>query len=305
MLSLGILMFVLLVGTAVWFLNPGRPRTNDFTPARVINLAGSLRMLSQRTMKNWLMLGAGQTPEKALEQLLRSVDLFDERLLLLERWALTPGNRYLVSRVEQAWSRFRGQVCEAPQRERIQALMRECNDLLYVCDELVEAVVSQSGQREASLVNVAGRQRMLLQRIAKNCMAMSWGLSTETVRHELLDAVDLFDASLQALRNSRFNSPALNDELAMLEQQWQSGRPQCQLHCSGRCTPHEVLLITDAVQVGMDRVTAMYQQLMDGSSQDVSDEFVRSNLAERPQPPVSALNKRQNHRALINTHSVH
>ncbi|MCY0966260.1 type IV pili methyl-accepting chemotaxis transducer N-terminal domain-containing protein [Parathalassolituus penaei] len=302
MLSLGILVFVLLAGTAVWFLNPGRPRTNDFTPARLINLAGSLRMLSQRTMKNWLMLGAGHNPDEANRQLLLSVDLFDERLLLLKRWALTPGNQYLVSRVEQAWSRFRGQVCEVPQRDRIQALMRECNDLLYVCDELVEAVVSQSGQREATLVNVAGRQRMLLQRIAKNCMAMSWGLSTETVRHELLDAIDLFEASLQALRNSRFNSAALNEELEMLDHEWQRGRPHCQQHCSGRCTPNEVLLVTDAVQAGMDRVTAMYQQLMDGSSQDVSDEFVRSNLAERPLAPGHNGQRQQN---LIHTHTVH
>ena len=273
MLPLGILLLVLL-----GLLYPWRQRSYTLSPARVINLAGSLRMLSQRTMKSWLQQGAGIMPEQAAAQLAESISVFDQRLLLLKAWAKTPASQYLVSRIDHAWVRFRNQMIQPPQRERAQALMRECNDLLYVCDELVEAVVRQNGKREASLINVAGRQRMLLQRIAKNCAAMSWGLCNDRTRHELLDAVDLFEASQQALLNSRFNTTVVNTALQQASQQWTQVRPGCQLHCSGNCKPAGVATMSDSLLQQMDRITAMYQQIMDGGNGDISEEFLKANL---------------------------
>ncbi len=64
-------------------------------------------------------------------------------------------------------------------------------------------------ENDSTVINVAGRQRMLTQKMSKEAMTIKAGLSVEKCRATLIETHDLFDMSLNALinGNSAMNIP--------------------------------------------------------------------------------------------------
>jgi hypothetical protein len=259
MLPLVILLVVFLM-----FSFPRYKKSEGLTGAVVVNLSGSLRMLTQRLMKNYLMLGAGVCTERACGQMEDSIELFDQRLVILKLWAPTKTLQYLVKRVEFSWYPHKDRLLRRPLREAVPGLLRESQDLQELCNDLVEEILRYFGSHSASVINIAGRQRMLSQKIAKNCVAMHWGVGGQSVWNEFHESVALFEDSMQYLTNSRFNTPAVAVALERAVAMWARARPDCQVACSGSCTPANIYEVTDALLVKMDRITLMYQEMLDG-----------------------------------------
>jgi len=75
---------------------------------------------------------------------------------------------------------------------------------------IIFSVVTLKNQKnDSTVINVAGRQRMLTQKMSKEAMTIKAGLSVEKCRSTLLGTHDLFDSSLKALidGNSAINIP--------------------------------------------------------------------------------------------------
>jgi len=79
---------------------------------------------------------------------------------------------------------------------------------------IIFSVVTLKHQKDDStVINTAGRQRMLSQKMSKEAMTVKAGLSIEKSRAALADTHDLFDTSLNALidGNSTMNIPPTKD----------------------------------------------------------------------------------------------
>ena len=73
------------------------------TDAEAINKSGRQRMLSQRMMKSYLMVGADVKVDVAIKQLDASVALFEEQLLELRDYAPTAAVNKELDTVESLW----------------------------------------------------------------------------------------------------------------------------------------------------------------------------------------------------------
>lgn len=85
---------------------------------------------------------------------------------------------------------------------------------------IISSVITLKGQKDDStVINIAGRQRMLSQKMSKEAMAIQAGLAVEKNRAELKKTHKLFESSLQNLinGNSKMNLPATRDK-AILKQ---------------------------------------------------------------------------------------
>ena len=78
-----------------------------------------------------------------------------------------------------------------------------------------------SGKSVGRLVNMAGRQRMLSQLLAKMYFVQSWQVAAPgTSSQDLETARGEFLAALKTLREAPEATPAIRQELALAEQQW-------------------------------------------------------------------------------------
>jgi AmiR/NasT family two-component response regulator len=138
--------------------------------AEAINRAGQQRMLSQRMVKLYA-LGCSRTESAAVAVLMReSVARVEENLAALEA-SLSPATYGdLLQAARAGWQGLRGAL-DAPSRAadlpRLDAL---AETVLAQADALVLALEASGLAAQVGVINVAGRQRMLAQRMAKQAL---------------------------------------------------------------------------------------------------------------------------------------
>jgi twitching motility protein PilJ len=206
---IGILLFIAL---GLLFLNFAIVGRNDAFDKQYIGLAGELQVLSQRIAKNATEASLGRVQTLAL--LKEARDRFAADLDALENGSSAmglppspPAVAPALSAVEERWTEMaqsadlildRSQEIIALQ-ELAQGLRQVLPRVLSLSDELVTILVEQGA--DPHLINVAGRQRMLSQRIADNVnRAMQGGEGAVSAADRFGRDAALFGRVLEAMR---------------------------------------------------------------------------------------------------------
>lgn len=240
------------------------------TDAEAINKSGRQRMLSQRMMKSYLMVGADVKVDVAIKQLDASVALFEEQLLELRDYAPTAAVNKELDTVESLWQIHRAKIISTPNKDLAAELMAENLSLLKACDDVVKAIAKYAKIDSAQLVDMSGRQRMLSQKIAKAYMALYWKVSSEVLEQEFTQAVKLFDESLTTLNDYSRNTDALLKSLRKVNNQWKFSQSGFKLGDDGRYVPTVIAVTTESILKKMDQITKQYEQLMITQSRQVA-----------------------------------
>jgi nitrate/nitrite-specific signal transduction histidine kinase len=196
-----------------------------FTQAQItdlnsaINKAGRERMLSQRMAKLYLQIGMDVDAVRSKRTLDASIALFEQQLLELKNFAPTPeiGETYI--KLEKHWRVYKKALVGAPPSHA------NGNKVLDLSEEVLSFANLGTVQLErhagstpvSRLINIAGRQRMLSQRMAKVYQAAAWHVgSTQQFKWAHKD----FSDGLRQLEAAPINTPALRDELDRVKQHW-------------------------------------------------------------------------------------
>ncbi len=154
--------------------------TSPYSVAQIVNLtdavnkAGRQRMLAQRAAKAYFAIGMGISVPKAQEILSLSMTQFDRHLVELKAFSPTPDIKAIYAEMEPVWSDYKTALIGAPpKRETAQALIDIDGKLLTLANKGTSALEQLVGKPIGKLVNVAGRQRALSQRVAKLYLAMA------------------------------------------------------------------------------------------------------------------------------------
>lgn len=189
--------------------------------ADAINKAGRQRMLSQRMGKAWLAL-VHQTEGRSAQAVLdKSMALFDRQLAELKAFAPSPEIRETYTALEGAWSDYKGTlVGAAPTRATAPAVLKADARVLALAHQGTQQYEAVMGRPVGKLVNVAGRQRMLSQRMAKFYQAIAWSVGDDKSAGDLEKARKEFAAAHQELASAPSNTPQIKDSLELVKQQW-------------------------------------------------------------------------------------
>lgn len=199
--------------------NPAQAQINDINAA--INKAGRQRMLSQRMAKAYLQVGQAVDTERSKKILDASISLFDRQLVELKNFSPTPEIKNTYLNLERAWLAYKDAlVGAAPSQAGAKKVMEINEEVLSLAHQGTVQLEKHSGTGEGRLINIAGRQRMLSQRMAKFYQAIQWGVAPASGPAELEKARKEFVAALQELTSAPENTAAIKDELALGQQQW-------------------------------------------------------------------------------------
>ena len=238
----------------------GVPAQADTTFGSLINKAGRQRMLSQRIVLSYVEIGLGVFPEQARKRLESDIVLFDAQLAELQAAAPATDIVNALASVQALWKDFRTAAMADVSRSGARRLQFWSDDLLFATNKVVQLLQDLSGESYSRLVNVAGRQRMLSQRMAKFYMLREWGLDTITTRDEMERARNEFTGALAALQAAPENTDAIREELEAAAVQW--AWFDNALSLTDDATFRLVVADSSAALLErMERVTGLYEQL--------------------------------------------
>lgn len=194
--------------------------TEAITIASAINKAGRQRMLSQRMVKAYCLIHLGIKPELSQKILQDSIILFETQLVELRFAATKPALQQAWSAENNNWAKMRPLLMEAPSDAGARKLHELNEPLLASAHKLTVLFDEESGQKVGHWINVAGRQRMLSQRIAKFYMLKKMGMTDADIDEGLAKAKAEFVTAHEALVGGAANNPHILSELRLAKNQW-------------------------------------------------------------------------------------
>jgi hypothetical protein len=189
--------------------------------ADAVVAAGQQRMLAERITKAWCLLGLGNENRQPRAQLFEAIERFEALLAELEGFLahdprLHPG----LDELRRRWQPFERIAGSEPVRARALELLAAEEQVLGAGDRLARALVSQAGTPVAGMLDLAGRQAMLGQRLVKGYCFLAWGFDRPRVLDQFVNAWNDFEAAQAQLQAFRGNTGAVEDALASVSEEW-------------------------------------------------------------------------------------
>jgi len=224
--------------------------------AAALNKAGRQRMLSQRATKAWLMIGQGITPERGTAILTSSLTLFETQLAELKGFVPNDEVRQALGQLERDWQTCKAALAAVPRLENAAALY-EANETVQATAHRLTLAYEKSAPRPAyRLVNIAGRQRMLSQRLAKMYLFRAWGVHAQAAEMELNMARAEFASGMYQLSVSLYTTPEIKAALAELNREWE---PYQQALTAARAAV-PIMDMSERVLAAAERLVALYEK---------------------------------------------
>ena len=250
---------LLLAGVATGL--PALARIRDLGEA--INKAGAQRMLSQRMAKAWLGLALPDIEGRARKILDASRQRFDQQLAELRSFAPTPEIASTYEQLGKQAAVLKQRLDELPVTPaRDNAVIPLAGEVLKLAHQATGQLEKRSDAASAKLINLAGRQRMLSQRLAMLYLAEEHGVDRALIRTEMGVARNDFRAAMRVLQSAPETTPEIQANLQLAASQWIFLDAALGGTSHGQRAASESFLASENLLAVMETVTGQYARLL-------------------------------------------
>lgn len=223
-----------------------------------IDMAGRLRMLSQRCTKAYLQWGQSIASDSARALLQESISRYEAHLAALKSFQPNPAVQASLPQLQTLWSQFKALLAGEPNRTGAASLYDANEAMQSAAHYLTVSYSNSNGSPHEHLIGLAGRQRMLSQRMAKFFFYRTWELFEAPADMEMHLSRAHFTAVLTQIEAARHITPAAQAAATRLRRAWE---PYQQALFASKDT---ATMRTNAAQVaeGSERVLAAAEDLV-------------------------------------------
>jgi nitrate/nitrite-specific signal transduction histidine kinase len=232
------------------------PEAGALPLASAINKSGRQRMLIQRLGKSYAMQALGVEPELAAKIRQQSEALFVSQLDELRNTTPSSQISQAVAALAHTWDTYKRDLALPSDKENAQRIFVSSNQTLQCAEELTLLYERQLGASQGHLVNIAGRERMLSQRMAYTYyfgkLGCDSGKQLDMARKE-------FVAGLNELFNAPQTTPGIRQELELARQQWffyESG-----INKASASSDRNIATTSERILEQMNLITEKYEKL--------------------------------------------
>ena len=209
-------------------LTPSISQAEISSIADAINKSGRQRMLSQRILSTYFQVGKKVNLTKSKKQLKDAISLFESQLNELKSYAardeIVAQQRELeinidgaLKKVSRLWSPVKEIVTQEVERANAEELRALSEGLLKASHQVVLLLQKLSGSESGRLVNLAGRQRMLSQRLSSLYILKSWGFTNVVYENDYRQAIKEYRSALDELMTASINTRKIKNSLVDVE----------------------------------------------------------------------------------------
>ncbi|NOZ91341.1 MAG: hypothetical protein GXO60_08675 [Epsilonproteobacteria bacterium] len=254
-----------------------------------INLAGKQRMLIQKMTKEALLIHANLDKKDNINNLKNSSQLFDKTLKGLREGDkslnLVPVKEESIQKqlevVDKLWQPFYKEIksiLSGDAKESSYEFLEKNNmNLLKEMNKAVGLYTLQNKQSSklklANDINLAGKQRMLTQRMAKDLLAITNNLDKEAHIKDFKKARELFSETLKGLKNGdkKLNLvgtklPKIVAQLDVVSKEWKEAQPLLDNALKGK-DEEKAITKLDNILVEMNKAVTLYTQSVNRQKQ--------------------------------------
>ena len=251
---------VALRALAAAMLMPALPSTAlaRMALATAINRTARFRAMSQRTAKLYGQLHLNVRPERAREALEQTRRQVRADLDELDRQAWPPEVARLLADVRRSAERLDGLTAQPAGKSGLQAVSAQADQMLTHANSATQALEHLAQAPTARLVNMAGRQRMLSQRLAKNYGLVAAGLDSRPLREQIAGDAEEFQRAMAQLAGAPLSTPAIRTTLELAQGQWVFFDMAIKRQPNARGL-EDVATTSERLLEVMDSLTALYE----------------------------------------------
>lgn len=188
--------------------------------ATAINRAARLRALSQRSVKLYAQLVMDVMPESTLNTVAVAQRLMQLSIDDLRRATLRGPSSALLASAADSVAALSGELVAKASKEGLPKINATADRLLTEANKLTIQLTTDSKQGSSRIIDLAGRQRMLSQRLAKNYFLQAAGTTSSSTKTDIAqDIRDYKDAS-ESLAAAPISTAAIRNDLQLARSQW-------------------------------------------------------------------------------------
>lgn len=232
-------------------------QAQELTAVDAINKASYQRMLTQKMLNCYLKIGLNLDVANAKKDMEASTAKFEE--LMIELLEYAPNSQVIdaIDKAQSSWRIYSLKVLSYPNKTMGSVLFKLSGKILNEYDDLLILLEKQAIIDQTRLVNLAGRQAMLSQRMEIFYLAQSWGLSDKEIYKELKRANEEFEETQNTLFASEINMPRIVERLNDTIESWRFLKEKF----GNVPSPLAILDMTNAMQEKLLETAAMYTEL--------------------------------------------
>ncbi len=226
-----------------------------------INRTARFRALSQRIAKAYCQIHLNVLPEQSRAVLASARKLVHSGFADLAQAQWSPELSAQLLQVQALAQGLEALLVQPPSKESVAAVALQADKMLLSADVATQSLEKLANTNTARLVNMAGRQRMLSQRMAKNYSLVAAGLSSQAMANQMISDATQFKQALVILGAAPVSSLGIRNELALGESQWVFFDAALQRQPDARGL-QAVATTSERLLEVMDKVTGMYDMAL-------------------------------------------
>lgn len=249
---------ILLSGaTALFLMTTGSQAAGNSETAKLMEMAGKQRMLSQRLVKDYLYIGKDIAKSKAKVQLKSSLVAFQEGQKYILNVTNDENTRNLIDFVDMSLTDFTDIIAEEFHVDNAKIALDLSEALLEGSQFIVDDLKKSYGSAENEIIARSGKQGMLSQRIAKYYVAYQIGVKDQNTVEQTKKAVIEFTKTHEMLMKNESNTPEINKKLKQVDRLWKVVfKFYNNIEQGG--LPFIVFTSTDKITLKMNQITELY-----------------------------------------------
>lgn len=247
---------------------------------KAVNISGKQRMLSQKISKAYLYLLENPNDVKAKRDLMTSKIIFEKQngiVLQNSSYKLTKDR---IAKVDVLWKEFKKLIESTPNYDNAKKIIDSNTDLLKASNSVVSAVIVESKGANNSnsdivededqteidselknIINTAGRQRMLAQRLALYYYANQSTLKDKNSEMMLNNVFNELDGAITMLLISDFNTSKIEEKLGVAMSKWEKVKNNKEKLMNQGFDSKEIYKISNDLTKAFNDVTMLYERV--------------------------------------------